>query len=258
MNRYLKYEVEDGVARITLDRPERLNAFSIELYEDLFWSLVQAEQDEAVEIVVITGSRERAFSSGGDLKDLAAMYQDPKRRARVGYLFTHATMNAFTQIEKMSKTVIARINGLAHGAGGIIAVFADFAIAVQSATIRFPEPCSGIADPYAASRLPFKIGMSKTKEILLTGEAVTAERAEAIGLIYKCVPSMEELDIQVASLVARLRATDTTARGWVKEAANSVFPALDPTCQIVSVGSESVGKASIAFSQRHASGRGHE
>ncbi len=250
MYRYLIYEVEDGLATITLNRPERLNAFSIELYEEFYWALVEAEQDDSVEIVIFTGAGERALSSGGDLKDLAAMYQDPERRHRVGHSFTNATMNAFTQIEKMQKIVIARVNGLAHGAGGIIVIFADFAIALESATIRFPEPCSGIADPYAASRLPYKIGIARTKELLLTGEEVTGKQAADLGMIYKSVADAAELDRELGQLIVRLRTTDPAARGWIKQAANTVFPPLDPACQLITVGSATVGEASVAFSKR--------
>lgn len=196
------YEVLDNVGWITLNRPERLNALTFEVYRELTDMFAALRDEREVRAVVITGAG-RAFCSGGDVHDIIGeLFQ----RDMQGLLeFTRMTCELVHNIRSLPKPVIASLNGTTAGAGACIALAADIRIAAPSAKIAFLFVRVGLsgADMGAAYLLPRVVGLAKATEMLYTGDFVSAEEAEKIGL-YNRIVAAEELADRTRELAARL------------------------------------------------------
>jgi enoyl-CoA hydratase/carnithine racemase len=181
------YEQHEGIATITLNRPERLNAITFEVYRELT-DLVAALRDEKdVRVVVITGAG-RAFCSGGDVRDIIGELQG---RDAAGLLeFTRLTCELIHNMRALPKPIIASINGTTAGAGACIALASDIRIAADEAKIAFVFVKVGLAgtDMGATYLLPRIVGLSKATELLMTGDFIAAAEAERIGLYNRVVP----------------------------------------------------------------------
>jgi enoyl-CoA hydratase/carnithine racemase len=179
-----RYAEDAGVATITLDRPDRLNALTFAVYaelRDLFAELVHRDE---VKVIIITGEG-RGFCSGGDVEGIIGelLKQDmPQLLA-----FTRMTGALIRNIRAVPKPVIAAINGIAAGAGAVIALACDFRIAVPSARLAFLFTRVGLAgaDMGAAYLLPRVVGLARATELLMLGDNVSAERALGMGLLNK-------------------------------------------------------------------------
>src|SRR6267143_4834078 len=185
------YEQHDGIATITLNRPERLNAITFGVYRELtdFFAALRDERD--VRAVVITGAG-RAFCSGGDVRDIIGELQG---RDAAGLLeFTRLTCELIRNMRLLPKPIIASLNGTTAGAGSCIALASDIRIAADEAKIAFIFVRVGLAgtDMGATYLLPRVIGLAKATELLMTGDFISARKAEAIGL-YNRVVSAEQL-----------------------------------------------------------------
>jgi enoyl-CoA hydratase/carnithine racemase len=177
-----------GIATITLNRPERLNALTFEVYRELTDTFANLRQEQDVRVVVITGSG-RAFCSGGDVHDIIGELFD---RNMEGLLeFTRMTCELIQNIRALPKPVIASLNGTTAGAGACIALASDIRIASEDAKIAFLFVKVGLsgADMGAAFLLPRVIGFSKATELLYTGDFISAAEAERVGLYNKVVPA---------------------------------------------------------------------
>ena len=178
---------QTGVATITLNRPERLNALTFEVYRELTDSFAQLRYESDVRVVVITGAG-RAFCSGGDVHDIIG---ELFSRNMEGLLeFTRMTCELVRNIRNLQKPVIASLNGTTAGAGACIALASDIRIASEEAKIAFLFVKVGLsgADMGAAYLLPRVVGLSKATELLYTGDFISASEAERIGLYNKVVP----------------------------------------------------------------------
>ncbi len=184
----LLFELSDtGVATITLNRPERLNALTFEVYRELTDTFTALRDEKDVRVVVITGAG-RAFCSGGDVHDIIGQLFS---RNMEGLLeFTHMTCSLIHSIRTLYKPVIASLNGTAAGAGACIALASDLRIASDEARIAFLFVKVGLsgADMAAAYLLPRIVGLSRATELLYTGEFITAQEAERAGLYNRVVP----------------------------------------------------------------------
>lgn len=173
-----------GVATITLNRPDRLNALTFEVYEELLFAFRALDTVEGVRAVVITGAG-RAFCSGGDVRDIiGALFG----RDSQGLLeFTRMTCDLVLAIRRCSRPVIAALNGTTAGAGAVIATACDIRIAEPSARIAFLFTKVGLsgADMGAAWLLPRIVGLGRATELLLTGDFISADEAFRIGLYNK-------------------------------------------------------------------------
>lgn len=181
------YEVSEGIATITLNRPERLNAITFEVYRELT-DLFLALRDEAeVRVVVITGAG-RAFCSGGDVRDIIGKLQE--RDAAALLEFTRLTCELIQNMRSLPKPVIASLNGTTAGAGACIALAADIRIAAEEAKIAFIFVKVGLAgtDMGATYLLPRIVGLAKATELLMTGDFTSATDAAAMGLYNRVVP----------------------------------------------------------------------
>jgi enoyl-CoA hydratase/carnithine racemase len=181
---------EGGVATITLNRPERLNALTFEVYRELTDLFAALANETDVRVVVITGAG-RAFCSGGDVHDIIG---ELFSRDVEGLLdFTRMTCELVRNIRALPKPVIASLNGTTAGAGACIALASDIRIASEDAKIAFLFVRVGLsgADMGAAYLLPRFIGLAKATELLYTGDFISAAEAGRIGLYNRVVPEVE-------------------------------------------------------------------
>jgi enoyl-CoA hydratase/carnithine racemase len=209
------YEVSGGVATVRLNRPERLNALTFEVYRELTDTFAALQHEDDVRAVVITGAG-RAFCSGGDVRDIIGELQG---RDVEGLLaFTRLTCELVRNIRRLRKPVVASLNGTTAGAGACIALASDLRIASADARIAFLFVKVGLsgADMGAAHLLPRVVGLSKATELLYTGDFITAEEAHRIGL-YNRVVAPEDLEKETRSLAERLAAGPSFALGVTKE-----------------------------------------
>ncbi len=186
-----QYErTETGVATITLNRPERLNALTFEVYRELTDTFADLRDEKDVRVAVVTGSG-RAFCSGGDVHDIIGQLF---ARDMEGLLeFTRMTCDLIRNIRTLPKPVIASLNGTTAGAGACIALASDIRIASDEAKIAFLFVKVGLsgADMGAAHLLPRVVGLAKATELLFTGDFISAPEAERIGLYNRVVPDAE-------------------------------------------------------------------
>ena len=207
-----------AVATITLDRPDRLNALTFEVYAELRDTFRALDTEPGVRAVVITG-RGRAFCSGGDVEDIiGALFA----RDAAGLLeFTRLTGDLILAIRQCRRPVVAALNGTVAGAGAVIAAASDIRIAAESAKIAFLFSRVGLAgaDMGAAWLLPRIVGLAHASEILLLGDFISAERAAAIGLYNRVVPG-DRLMAEATEVAVRLAKGPSAAHGVTKEALN--------------------------------------
>ena len=189
-------ERTDKIALITLNRPEKLNAMSYELACDLDDELQRIESDDEVRAVILTGAGPRAFSSGGDIHQMAKSSAEElaARGARRSQINWH--------IATFAKPLIGAINGLAYGAGAMLSSMLDIRIGCEMTEFRFLAARYGRVN--STWSLPQVVGMPKAKELFYTGRVVNAEEAERIGLLNQVVPSAELLDtaLQMGRLIS--------------------------------------------------------
>jgi enoyl-CoA hydratase/carnithine racemase len=214
----LEYSVADGVARVELNRPEQLNAFTSRLYGEVKWAMREAAADPSVDVVVITG-RGRAFATGGDLKETLSRLGDGDPNS----MYAFYDNLPWAAIRDCPKVVIAAVNGLCLAGGCITAVCADISVAVESARFGFTEGKVGIADALAPALLHARIGTARAKYLLLTGKLIDAAEAERIGLVTEVAPD-DRLEARVAEIVAEVRGTSPVSRRLFKEYVNRLEP----------------------------------
>jgi enoyl-CoA hydratase/carnithine racemase len=213
-----RYGERDGVATITLDRPERMNALTFEVYaelRDLFGALGGRAD---VRAIIITG-KGRGFCSGGDVD--AIIGDLLKRDARELLAFCRMTGELIRNMRGVPTPVIAAINGVAAGAGAVIALAADFRLAAPEASLAFLFTRVGLAgaDMGAAYLLPRVVGMAHATELLFLGDRIPAQDALRIGLVNRVVPA-ESLMEEAHALAARLASGPSFALGMTKTLLN--------------------------------------
>jgi enoyl-CoA hydratase/carnithine racemase len=212
------YEERGAVALITLNRPEKLNSLTFEIYRELTDLFAALRSRKEVRVVVITGSG-RGFCSGGDVNDIIG---ELFSRDIAGLLeFTRMTCALINNIRALHKPVIASLNGTVAGAGAVIALAADLRIAAESARIAFLFTKVGLAgaDMGSAFLLPKVVGLSKATEMLYTGDFISAGDALSFGL-YNRVVSATELEGTTMEMAQRLAAGPGFALGVTKAALN--------------------------------------
>ena len=170
----------EGVLLLTLNRPEALNAVTLELAESLGAALERARNDDAVRAIVLTGAGERAFSSGYDIREMTTLDADGMLVALL------RRCGVIRALARHPKPVIAALHGIVQGVGALYAMAADIRIATPQAEFRVAATHHGAAE--GAWQLPAIVGAARAKEILLTGRKVYAEEALAIGLYHQLVP----------------------------------------------------------------------
>lgn len=228
-------DAETGVATITLDRPERLNALTFEVYDELRRAFHALHGEQDVRVVVITGAG-RGFCSGGDVEDIIGRLFERDMRGLLE--FTRMTCDLVLSIRRCRKPVIAALNGIVAGAGAVIATACDMRVAAENAKIAYLFTRVGLsgADMGAAWMLPRIVGLAKASELLMTGDFISAEEAHRIGLYNRVVS--EGGSLEAATELARKLAKgpsfaiEITKDSLNREASMDLVGALEAEAQI--------------------------
>jgi enoyl-CoA hydratase/carnithine racemase len=218
-----RYAESDGIVTITLDRPDRLTALTFEVYAELRDLFRDLAGDDDVKVVIITGEG-RGFCSGGDVEDIIGRLLEQDMAQLVA--FTRMTGALIAHIRALPKPVIAALNGVAAGAGAVIALAADFRLAVPQASLAFLFTKVGLAgaDMGAAYLLPRVVGLARATELLMLGDRISAEDAYRIGLVNRIVAPEALLD-EARGLAARLASGPSFALGMTKTLLNQELDA---------------------------------
>jgi enoyl-CoA hydratase/carnithine racemase len=218
-SKYLHATREEGVLRVRIDRPDRKNAMTVEMYHGVKRACRLAEQYADVDVLVLTGTGD-IFCVGGDMggQHEGATHFDA---------FTDMLdVTPFVQIERCPKLVLVRINGMCQGGGLVMTLMSDLSIACESARFRVPELLRGVADPWVMGRLATRVGMAQAKRLAFTGRYFSAAEALDMGLIGEVVPD-EGLDAAVDKTIAEIRMTGPRARTLAKRDFNAQLPELN-------------------------------
>jgi enoyl-CoA hydratase len=177
-------EKRDGLAWLTLNRPQRLNALGWQTLQELEQALADLERDQEIRVLILTGAGERAFAAGADISEMTGM-DSPEAEA-----FSRAGQRVFRRLEEMPKPSIAAINGLALGAGCELALACSLRVASEAARLGQPEVNLGIIPGWGGTyRLPRLIGRGRALYLILRGEMIDAHEALRIGLVERVVPA---------------------------------------------------------------------
>jgi enoyl-CoA hydratase len=207
----LRVETTDGVATITVNRPEKRNALNARVRRELIAALDAIESDAAARVVVITGAGDKAFVAGADISEFAERTPIEQREAMEG-------RRVFTVLADFPRPTIASINGYALGGGCELALACDLRIAARSARLGQPEVNLGILPGGGGTqRLPRLVGMGRAMRLIMTGELIGAEEAERIGLVDEVVDD-ERLRNRTRELAASIAKHSPVALKLIKQA----------------------------------------
>ncbi|HEY2990516.1 MAG TPA: enoyl-CoA hydratase family protein [Candidatus Binatia bacterium] len=213
--RSLVYEIDDGIATVRLNDPERLNALTFESYGELEKFFAAAAGDDAVKVVVLTGTG-KGFCSGGSVNGIIGPLL--KMKGDELYRFTRMTCNVVKNMRGSKKPIVAAVNGIAAGAGAMLMLASDIRIFSDKAKAAFLFVKVGLsgADMGALYLLPRIVGLGKATELVYFGDAIDAQEAYRIGLANRVVPG-EKLLEEAYALARRLRDGPLYALGVTKE-----------------------------------------
>jgi len=212
----LIYEKEEGIAIVTMNRPDRLNALSFKLKEELSQVFDVMEKDEEVKVVILTGGP-KAFSAGADIKERSTI-----QTSQPQYVFNQRKTHAFfCKIEDFEKPVIAAVSGVAVGGGCELSLVCDLRIASETARFGVPEVKIGVIPAAGGTqRLPRIIGITKAKELLYTGDFIDAQEAYRLNLVNKVVP-VDKLMETAKELARKLMNNPPLSVKFAKRAVNA-------------------------------------
>ena len=196
-----RFSVDGGIATVTLDRPHRLNALTFEVYADLRDLLAELPRRGDARVLVLRGEG-RAFSSGGDVGEIIERTLRMRHDARLG--FTRMSGDVVRAMRECPVPIIVALQGMAAGAGAVIALAADFRVATPAAQFAFLFTKVGLSggDMGAAYLLPRLVGLGRATQLLMLGDTIGAAEAERIGLVSELVGA-DELDAAVGRLARR-------------------------------------------------------
>jgi len=246
------YVFEDGVARVTIDRPGARNALSNDVMEGLLEAFGRAAADPLVRVVVLTGAGEKAFCAGGDLggsgfrdKGFAERHHDRRSFA-----------DLFRRMNRLGKPIIARVRGHCLAGGFGLALGCDLVVASDDSSFGTPEVKRGLFPMMIMATIFRNVGRKKGMELLLTGDRISAAEAERLGLINYSVPA-EQLDAKVDELVAKVAAMSPAVVRLGRDAFYTMSdmgfdPALEylQTMLTVNLGTEDAIEGVTAFLQK--------
>jgi enoyl-CoA hydratase/carnithine racemase len=210
-----RFELDRGVGVITLDRPQRLNALTFEIYQELSDFFATLDRDTDVRAITIRGEG-RAFCSGGDVNDIIGELF--KRDMKGLVEFTRVTGSLIANIRRVRRPVVGAIHGVAVGAGAVIAAACDIRFFAEGARIGFIFPQVGLsgADMGATYLLPRIVGLGRASELLFTGEIIDANEAYRVGLANRIVPQ-EKLHAEALAFAHKLSAGPAFAHSVTKQ-----------------------------------------
>jgi enoyl-CoA hydratase/carnithine racemase len=216
MTEYVQYDIAGGIATLTLNRPEKLNAINYAMADQLMAALDAIESNAAVRAVVLTGAGKRAFCAGGDIHEFSHSVRQGTAVAIREFVRRGQTLTS--RIEAFSKPVIVAVNGLAYGGGCEITEAAHLAVAASHAEFAKPEIRLGMPPTFGGTqRLPRLAGRKRALELLLTGDAFSAARALEMGLVNRVVPA-EDLMPAARELAKRIMRHSSLAAAGILSA----------------------------------------
>jgi enoyl-CoA hydratase/carnithine racemase len=211
---HFRYAEDDGVATVTLNRPEKLNPLTFESYADLRDLLTELPHHEDVRVLVIRGEG-RAFCGGGDVNEIIGelIRMEPRDLMR----FTKMTGDVIRAMRECPVPIVAAVHGIAAGAGAVVALAADFRVVGASGKFAFLFTKVGLSggDMGAAYLLPRVVGLGRATELLMLGETIDAPTADRYGLVSRLVPD-DQLDAAVKDLATTLANGPTLALAQTK------------------------------------------
>lgn len=243
---------EAAVANITFNRPKVLNALRPKTWDELNDAIKQAEADSNIQVLVLTGAGDKAFVAGADISVMA------EDEGYIGSLVMVPWMQRVTcAIEDCRKPVIARINGYALGGGTEIALSCDIRVASDKAILGLPEIKLGIIPGAGGTqRLSRLVGAGKAKELIFTGDHISAQEAHAIGLVNHVVPPAD-LDAKVNELCRKIASKGSVALQMAKKAINAGMQAdmktaltIEAQCFSLCYGTEDKAEGTRAFMEK--------
>ena len=180
--KYIQLDPQGDIALVKINRPEALNAMNTDVISELSRTIDIIAADEAIKVVIITGSGERSFCAGADISYMVSI--EPMQAER----YASSAQAVINKIERLEKPVIAAVNGFALGGGCELAMACDIRIASSNAKIGQPEVTIGIPPGWGGTqRLMRLVGPAKAKEMIFTGKMISADEALQIGLVNKVV-----------------------------------------------------------------------
>ena len=214
----LIYEKEEGIAIITLNRPDRLNALSFKLKEEVTAVFDEIEQDDQIKVVILTGG-EKAFSAGADIKERSTIQVGQSQF----FFAQRKSADFYTRIERFEKPVIGAVSGVAVGGGCELALVCDLRIVSETARFGLPEVKLGMIPAAGGTqRLPRIIGKARAKELIFTGDFIDAQEAYRCGLVNKVVP-VERLMEEARTLAKKLIGNPPLSVKFAKRAIDGGF-----------------------------------
>ena len=205
-------EKRDGIAIITFNRPDRLNAVSLEMRSEFLNALDELEEDDEVRVVIVTGAG-RAFCAGADI---SAFEADP---AKMRSGLARAVKRDPQRILAFEKPIIGAVNGIAAGEGSQWLLQFDLMVASEKARFAWPATSLGIACPYGIIRLASEVGRFRAKEALMTSKYLSAEEAYQWGLVTRVVPPEKLMDAAI-ELAEKIKKMPPLSIRSIKEAVN--------------------------------------
>jgi len=214
MYKTLIFRKENGIGVLTINRPDKLNAISNELTDEMEAFLDEVEKDEDLRVLVITGAGDKAFAAGADIGELV------ERDARLGREVSRRRQQLFSRIENLPVPVIAAVNGYALGGGLELALACNIRLCSENARFGAPEVKLGIIPGDGGTqRLPRLVGLGRAMEMILTGDFIDAGEAYRIGLVNRVVPP-GDLMKEALDLAVKIASRPPLAVKYAKEAVN--------------------------------------
>jgi enoyl-CoA hydratase/carnithine racemase len=242
-SKYLAANVESSVLKVVINRPERRNAMTMEMYNGIKKATVVADNSPDIDLILITGVDD-TFCVGGDMGG-----QHEETKGRLAMETDVTDMLPFRHLERCSKLIVTAVNGLCYAGGLDIVLCGDVSIASDRARFRAPEIRWGIADSFLAGRLPRQVGVAAAKYLIFTCAVIDAKEAAQVGLVGKVVPH-EELESHTSWVVEQIVSTGPAARSALKKEINSQASAFDPEIFVRSIRSGEASEGMTSFVEK--------
>lgn len=210
--------IEEGILMVTINRPESLNALNIQTMTEIQTVVQQIYDNEVIKAAIITGSGEKAFVAGADIKEIAELNEVNARK------FAEKGQEIFAMIEDCEKPIIAAVNGFALGGGCELAMACHIRVASANAKFGLPEVSLGVIPGYGGTqRLTQLIGKGRAFEMILTGDMVPAARAAEIGLVNHVATTQEELIGLAKTILGKILSKAPLAVGMAIHCVNDAY-----------------------------------
>ena len=240
-SRFLVTEVRGTVLHLRVNRPERRNSYTQDMYRGLKRAAIWADLQPELDAVCLTGT-DRWFGAGGDM---AGNAEDPALEAE----WDPTDHFPFRHIERCSKLWVAKINGLCIAGGMDLALHCDVVVASDQARFRVPELLRGIPDPFMSARLVEAVGLARARYLFFTADEISADEAAVMGIVGKVVPHAD-LDAEVERVLEAIARTGPIARAAVKRDINRRLPVHDTDLMRRSIGTPEMVEGMRAFIEK--------